>query len=87
MFKGKKSVFIVHGRNENVKSAVIKFLKSKGLIPKILHELPHGGKAIIEKLESYSNAIDYTIILLTPDDIGFLKGKESELEERLLYVE
>ena len=82
MSKGKKNVFIVHGRDEDTKSAVIKLLKGKGLIPKILHELPNSGKAIIEKLESHSNSIDYAIILLTPDDVGGIDKYKPTLKRR-----
>lgn len=40
----------------------------------ILHEQANQGRTIIEKVEAYSPAAGFAIILLTPDDIGGKTG-------------
>ncbi len=73
-------IFIVHGRDEEIKEAVKNVLIKLDLEPIILHEQANKGRTILEKFEDYSN-VSYTIILLTPDDKGCLKN-ESSLKER-----
>jgi len=71
---GKKKVFIVHGRDRGPALELERVLeKELGLDAVLLQEQPHGGKTIIEKLEDYSN-VDYAFVILTPDDVGGLKG-------------
>lgn len=69
-------VFIVHGRDNEVKETVARFVEKLGLHPIILHEQPNGGKTIIEKFEEYSD-VGFAIILMTPDDKGSLVNDES----------
>jgi predicted nucleotide-binding protein len=63
------TVFIVHGRNEDVKIKVARFIEKAGLKVVILHEEPGGGQTIIEKLENHS-LVGYAVVLLTADDVG-----------------
>ena len=74
-------VFIVHGRDNEVKETVARFIEKLNLNPIILHEQPNGGKTIIEKFEDYSD-VGFAIILMTPDDKGCLVGKEDAIKER-----
>ena len=46
------------------------------MIPVILHEQANQGKTIIEKFEDYSD-VDFAVVLMTPDDIGYLANEES----------
>lgn len=69
---GKDEVFIVHGRDNDVKEKIAYFLKELGLKPIILHEQPNKGRTIIEKFEDHSS-VEFAIVLLTPDDVGGLK--------------
>ncbi len=46
-------------------------LRKWGLDPLILDELASGGNTIIEKLEHYQEGVDWGVVLLTPDDIGY----------------
>lgn len=64
-----KKIFIVHGRNNEVKVIVSRFLEKLGLEPIILHEQPNAGKTIIEKFLGYAD-VSFAIILVTPDDRG-----------------
>jgi len=62
-------VFLVHGHNGELKQTVARLLEKQGLVVKILHELPDGGRTIIEKFEHYSGA-GFAVVLHTPDDVG-----------------
>jgi predicted nucleotide-binding protein len=76
-----RDVFIVHGHDEAATQSVARFIEKLDLHPIILHEQPNAGRTIIEKVEDYSD-VDYAVILLTPDDIGGLKDKPTELLPR-----
>lgn len=65
----KDKVFIVHGRDENSKAVVARFVEKLGLSAIILHEQVNSGKTIIEKIEEYTN-VGFAIVLYTPCDIG-----------------
>ncbi len=76
----KTQVFIVHGRNDDVKNKVARFLEKAGLSAIILHEQPGKGRTLIEKFLDHS-LVGYAVVLLTADDLG--KGKEeAELKAR-----
>ncbi len=62
-------VFVVHGRDVQVRETVCNFLRKMKLEPIVLSEQLDEGKTIIEKFEEHSN-VGYAIILLTPDDEG-----------------
>jgi predicted nucleotide-binding protein len=66
-------IFIVHGRDEGLKSQVARFLEKMGLKPIILHEQPNKGRTIIEKFLDHSD-VHFAVVLLTGDDIGGLKN-------------
>ena len=75
-----KKVFIVHGRNNEIKSVVSRFLEKLGIEPIILHEQPNAGKTIIEKFLEYAD-VSYAIILMTPDDKGGLATDEYQKQK------
>jgi predicted nucleotide-binding protein len=72
-----KRIFIVHGRDEEMKQAVARTLEKLDLEPIILHEQPSKGRTIIEKFEDYSD-VSYAIVLLSPDDLAYPKDSSSE---------
>lgn len=74
-------IFIVHGRSEIMKISVARLLEQLNLVPIILSEQPNEGKTIIEKFEDHSE-VNFAVILLSPDDIGYPKGKKEELKYR-----
>ncbi len=76
-----KEVFIVHGRDNEAKETVARFLEQLELTPVILHEQPSKGSTIIEKFERHAQPA-FTVVLLTPDDIGAHKDDESNLKPR-----
>jgi len=75
-----KSVFIVHGHDEESKQTVARIIEKLGLEAIILHEKPNKGRTLINKFQDYSN-VGFAIILLTPDDLGTSK-KEENLKSR-----
>lgn len=70
-------VFVVHGHNENAKNNLDIFLRENGLEPIVLHRQADEGLTIIEKFEKHSE-VGYAFILLTPDEIAYLKNEENK---------
>lgn len=71
--RNKRKVFIVHGRDNEAKQEVARFVTAVGLEPIILHEQASAGMTIIEKIERYANDADFALVLYTPCDLG--RGK------------
>jgi len=68
-------IFIVHGRDRLPALELKVLVEDKYPIKAILlEEQAHGGKTLVEKLEKYSD-VNYAFIILTPDDVGALKGE------------
>lgn len=62
--------FIVHGTDDAFREEAISFLKRRLKVPspKVLMDLPSGGRTIIEKFEYYATNVDVALILLSPED-------------------
>ena len=73
-----KRVFIVCGADEGAKQAVARWIEKLGLEAIIIDEQPSGAQTRIEKLEKYTDNVDFTVVLLTPDDLGKPKDKLGE---------
>ena len=76
-----KEVFVIHGRDNEAKETVARFLTRLDLTPVILHEKPNQGRTIIEKFEQHAQ-VGFAVALLTPDDVGALKNEEKNLKPR-----
>lgn len=76
------SVFLVHGHDEGSKHAVARFLEKLGVEPVILQEQINRGMTVIEKFEDFASRAGYAIVLLTPDDYGYLKGEQEKKRHR-----
>ena len=74
-------VFVIHGRDNEIKETVARFLGGLHLNPIILHEQPSQGRTIIEKFEDHAHAA-FAVALLTPDDVGRLESEGAELKRR-----
>lgn len=70
VMRNKRKVFIVHGRDNEAKQEVARFLSDRDLEPIILHEQASSGMTIIEKIERYTNDADFALVLYTPCDHG-----------------
>jgi len=68
--RNKRKVFIVHGRDNEAKQEVSRFIEKLGLDAIILHEQASSGMTIIEKIERYSNDADFALVLYTACDHG-----------------
>jgi predicted nucleotide-binding protein len=68
--RNKRKVFIVHGRDNEAKQEVSRFIEKLGLEVIILHEQASSGMTIIEKIEYYSNDADFALVLYTSCDQG-----------------
>lgn len=68
--RNKRKVFIVHGRDNELKQEVSRFIEKIGLEAIILHEQANEGMTIIEKIERYSNDADFALVLYTACDHG-----------------
>lgn len=69
-------VFVVHGRDDLVKTEAARFIEKLGLEAVILHEQASAGKTIIEKIEEHTN-VGFAIVLYTPCDFGGLAGQSA----------
>lgn len=69
-------VFLVHGRDNELKETTARFLEKLGLEPIILHEQSNKGRTIIEKFEDFSD-VAFAVILMTPDDLGYLSSESN----------
>ncbi len=66
-------VFLVHGRNDGIKSEVARLIEKLSLPVIILHEQPNEGQTIVEKFEKHAARSNFAVVLLTADDQGGLK--------------
>lgn len=78
---GARRLFLVHGHDEATKEAVARYLEKIGLSPVILHEQANQGRTIIEKFEGHA-AVDFAVVLLTPDDVGHPIGAPDKARSR-----
>jgi predicted nucleotide-binding protein len=62
-----KRIFVVHGRDDEMKQSVARTLEKVGLTAVILHEQPNQGRTIIEKFAEYASAA-FAVVLLSGDD-------------------
>ena len=74
-------VFIIHGRDNETKETVARFLEHLNLKPIILHEQSNQGRTIIEKFEQHAQ-VGFAVALLTPDDVGMLQEDRQNLKPR-----
>lgn len=77
-----RKVFVVYGHDDVAKLQLESMLRRWELEPLILDQLESNGNTIIEKLEEYLPQAGFGIVLATPDDVGYPKGKESEKKYR-----
>ena len=66
-----RRIFIVHGRHNELKISVARFLEKLNLEPIILHEQADRGRTIIDKFVQSSD-VGFAVVLLTADDLGGL---------------
>jgi predicted nucleotide-binding protein len=70
-----RKVFVVHGRDNDAKNEVARFLSKIGLEEIILHERPNRGRHLLTKFQEESEGAGFAVVLITPDDEGALIGE------------
>lgn len=78
-----KKVFVVYGHDTNARTQLEAMLRRWNLEPLILDQLVSSGQTIIEKLEEYTQQVNFGIVLATPDDIGYPKDDETKKHFRV----
>ena len=73
-----EKVFIVCGKDEEAKQTMARWVEKWGLEVVIIDEKPSGALTRIEKVERYSDDVTFTVVLLTPDDVGKPKDELGE---------
>ena len=76
-----REIFIIHGRDNEAKQMVARFLEQLKLETIILDEQSNQGLTIIEKFEKHAQA-GFAVALLTPDDVGALQEDMENLKPR-----
>ena len=77
-----RKVFVVYGHDLNARTQLEAMLRRWDLEPLIIDQLVSSGQTIIEKLEEYTDQVNFGIVLATPDDIGYAKAKEENKKYR-----
>jgi len=73
-----KKVFVVHGRDINMRDKVEAFLSKLNIDNVILENETSEGKTIIEKFLKKSADCNFAIVLLSADDIGGLASNKTK---------
>jgi predicted nucleotide-binding protein len=76
-----KTIFVVHGRDHGARDQLELVLRRLGLEPFVLQVTGGGGDTLIEALERMigkTAASAFGIVLVTPDDMGYLKTEKPE---------
>jgi predicted nucleotide-binding protein len=68
-------IFVVHGRDNEAKNEVARFLERIGLEAIILHERPNLGRHLLMKFQEEAEGVGFAVVLITPDDDGALTGE------------
>lgn len=82
MLRASRKVFVVHGRDNETKSDVARFLSKIGLEEIILHERPNCGRHLLTKFQEESEGASFAVVLMTPDDEGGIIGQSAQKRAR-----
>jgi predicted nucleotide-binding protein len=73
-------VFIVHGQNDEARTAVVQHLRDVGLDPIVLHDQPNMGRHLLTKFIQEAELVTFAVVLMTDDDVG--GHRDGELRPR-----
>jgi predicted nucleotide-binding protein len=73
-------VFIVHGQNDEARTAVVQHLRELGLEPIVLHDQPNMGRHLLTKFIQEAELVTFAVVLMTDDDVG--GHRDGELRPR-----
>lgn len=78
-----RKVFVAYGHDINARTQLETMLRRWDIESLIIDQLASSGQTIIEKLEENTDKVQFEIVLATPDDIGYSKGKEEDKKYRV----
>ena len=79
---GAETVFLVHGHDGAAKHEVARFVERiTGKSPVILDEQASRSRTLVEKFEAHATTAAYAIVLMTPDDVGRVKGTDPATDQ------
>jgi len=82
----KKTIFVVHGRDEKIRKSVFAFLRSIGLNPlewsAAVKSTGKGSPYIGEILDSAFDQAQAIVVVLTPDDIVYLRKPLQKIDDQ-----
>lgn len=67
-------IFVVHGRNVDVRNAVTSMLGKLKMDYEVLEDRTSSGATVIEKFLNCAEECDFAIVLMTADDEGGIRG-------------
>jgi hypothetical protein len=74
-----RTVFVVHGRNDEIRKAMFEFLRAIGLNPlewsEAIKRTGQGAPFIGQVLDTAFNAAQAVVVLMTPDEIAYLRSE------------
>jgi predicted nucleotide-binding protein len=79
---GDIKVFVVHGRDLDRPQVIARLIEKLGFRAVLLADQPNAGRTIIEKFEDHSEDVAYAIVLMTPDDVGGIRGDRAQPRAR-----
>jgi predicted nucleotide-binding protein len=77
----RRRIFVVCGRDDEMKQAIINALTKLWLVPVVMCEEPSQGKKIVERFADYSD-VGFATVLLSPDDFAYA-SEESPTKRKL----
>ncbi len=78
---GGRTVFIIHGHDEEARKQVAGYVKQLGLPAVLMQEEANNGREVLEKFEQCSG-VGYAIAILTPDDEAGAQGGQPKRRAR-----
>lgn len=77
-----RNVFVVYGHDTTARNELEAMLRRWSLVPILIDQLASEGDTLIEKLERITGSASFAVVLATPDDEGFRKGRPDEKKFR-----
>jgi predicted nucleotide-binding protein len=78
-----RRMFVVYGHDGTARTQLEAMVRRWDLDPVILDQLASEGQTVIEKLENcIREGVSFAVVLATPDDEGFPRGKPGEKKFR-----
>lgn len=75
-----RKIFIVHGKNHDVRDQVSELLKSKAFEPIVLQGEANKGQFLLEKFLTAATTVSFAIVIMTADDNVLSYGKNDDIK-------